>query len=227
MRIVKWRRNALKVLCVFGVWAALLASMHYGHYGASQESAADKKPQKGEGKKVEFDCQDSPACPVIKVIGEPSSNLPEGSPSVFRGTVDASILTDPATGALFLSYTFVSSHAAPPSPGSQPGSQVDPSVSVFLASSKDSGKTWTFEKALRPGTPENDPVTGKPGYAGYEVSSIAKGDGQWYLAYLRFHDPVGNGNNRRPDSFHLEVARAVAGRVGFGQGCQAGRRFGG
>jgi hypothetical protein len=37
---------------------------------------------------------------------------------------------------------------------------------------------------------------------------LAKGGGYWYLAYLRFHDPLGGGNNRKRDSFHIEVARA-------------------
>jgi hypothetical protein len=155
---------------------------------------------------IEFDCIDSPGCPAIAVIGEPSSDLPDGSLSRTRGTVDASILTEEKTGKLWLSYTFVSSHVAPPSLGSE----VDPSVNVFLASSGDSGTTWTFETALRPSAAENDPVTGKPGYSGNEVSSIVTANGRWYLANLRFHDSLGGGNSRRPDSFHFEVRRATS-----------------
>jgi hypothetical protein len=153
---------------------------------------------------VQIDCRDDAECPRVVIAGAPPQVMPDGSAPPLRGVVDAKIRRDPEASTLYMTYTHIFAEVSSP----ELGSQYDGSPGVALASSRDGGKSWVFDTMLRPTVPEADPVSGKPGYACQETSAITAATDEWYLAHLRFHNPVGGGNNRRPDSFHIELARA-------------------
>jgi hypothetical protein len=156
------------------------------------------------GDTVEIDCRDDANCPRLVVASAPPQVMPDGSAPPLRGVVDAKIRHDPHSPVLYMTYTHIFADVSSP----ELGSQYDGNPGVAMASSRDGAKSWAFEAMLRPSVSEVDPVSGTPGYAGQETSAIAAGRDEWYLAHLRFHNPVGGGNNRRPDSFHIELARA-------------------
>jgi hypothetical protein len=158
----------------------------------------------GAGDPVQVDCRDDTKCPRLVIVGAPPQLMPDGSIPPLHGIVDAKIRRDPHSPVLYMTYTHIFADVSSP----ELGSQYDGDPGVALASSRDGGGSWAFETMLRPSVAEVDPVSGKPGYASQETSAIAVGRDEWYLANLRFHNPVGGGNNRRPDSFHLELARA-------------------
>lgn len=157
---------------------------------------------------IVFDCVNSPSCESLVIIGAPDFILPNSTLSVTRGMADASITFDPDSNKLYLTYTFITSNITPTL---NPNVYIkDPSASIQLASSSDWGQTWNFEKVLKQSSSEINPTTGLKGFSGYEVSSIEKGDSTWYFAYLRFHDPTGNGNNRVFSSFYLGISKAAS-----------------
>lgn len=150
------------------------------------------------------DCTDSPSCPPLAILDDPPATLPDGSPSPARGYVDAALELDPLSGEILLSYTFVSTQALLPG-----ATRPDFGASVHVARSGDGGRTYRFAAGVWESQPENDPVTGSPGYSGHEVSSLLPGAGAWWGTHVRIHDPAGGGNNRRTDAFHLVLARAA------------------
>jgi hypothetical protein len=156
------------------------------------------------GDPVQIDCRDDAKCPRLAITGAPPQVMPDGSTPALRGVVDAKIRRDPHSSVLYMTYTHIFADVSSP----ELGSHYDADPGVALARSSDGGKSWVFDTMLRPSVAEVDPVSGKRGYACQETSAIAAADDEWYLAHLRFHNPVGGGNNRRPDSFHIELARA-------------------
>lgn len=185
---------------VFLYYNAVGADKVYEIYRARTGlGTAGKNVAAGTPATVEFDCT-VPDCPAIQIQDMPSAS--GASVGGFHGLVDATVTSDPGSNTMYLACTSVSMHE------SSRGQRADISTNIILASSNDAGKTWVYKTTLRPSIKENDPVSGKSGYASKEVPSLATGGGYWYLANLRFHDPVGGGNNRKRDSFHLEVSRA-------------------
>lgn len=157
---------------------------------------------------ITFNCVNSPSCAPLVINGAPDFLLPDKTLSVTRGIADASIAFDPDSNKLYLTYTFITSNVTPTA---NPNTFIkDPSASIQLASSADRGLTWNFEKVLRQSSSEINPTTGLDGFSGFEVSSIEKGDSVWYFAYLRYHDPVGNGNNRVNSSFYIGIAKSTS-----------------
>lgn len=59
------------------------------------------------------DCADkSSRCPELLIEGSSAARLPNGEPSPFRGFADPSMRNDPATGRLWLAYSWPNMHAA-------------------------------------------------------------------------------------------------------------------
>ena len=119
---------------------------------------------------VTFDCRaDNGRCPELLVVNDPPAQVPGFGPAPFRGYDDPSLRRDPRTGALWLSYSWVSTLIAPTS---LPGKPVlDIGVGIHLARSDDDGRTFQYVKALwniEPGVYE-----GTPGYSGHELSTLS------------------------------------------------------
>ena len=169
---------------------------------------------------VRLDCRaDSPDCPELTIQGDPHFRLPGLGWSPFRGYGDPSLRRDPASGRLWLTYSYLSLH---PRPAPELG------VSIHLASSDDGGATWRFERRLAESGGELDPAPpGGPGVSVHEVSSLAPlagdGGGRWFAMHLRYFQPFGAAG-RRPASFHFRLSRSGTPR-GLYRGRQA--RLGG
>lgn len=148
-----------------------------------------------------FDCRaDNGRCPEIVITGETAAQIPGYGLAPFRGLGDPSLRRDPRTGALWLSYSWVSTLVAPTS---KPGKPVlDIGVATHLARSDDAGRTFRYVRTLWPGNPET--WEGVAGYAGHEVSTLSPFGAGWAALDLRYFNPVGNGNDFRGDSFHFE-----------------------
>ncbi|MCI0508026.1 MAG: serine hydrolase, partial [Gammaproteobacteria bacterium] len=73
---------------------------------ASDRESALTKTSPGR----EFDCINSASCVSLIINGAPPAVMSNGSPSIFRGAVDASLISDPQSGVVYLAYTSVASH---------------------------------------------------------------------------------------------------------------------
>ncbi len=153
-----------------------------------------------------FDCRaDDGHCPELVIAGDPPYEIPGYGLSPFRGYADPSFRTDPKTGALWLSYSWVSLF---PVPGGQPGKPIiDVGVSVHLARSTDGGKTFARVANIWKAEPQTYEKT--QGYSGHEVSTLAPTLSGWAELALRYFNPRGDGNDFRPNSFNFEMREAA------------------
>ncbi len=165
---------------------------------------------------VRLDCRaDSPTCPEVRIQGDPHFRLPGLGWSPFYGYGDPSIRQDPASGRLWLSYSYLGIH---PWPSPEFG------VSIHLASSGDGGASWRFDRELAPSEGELDPAPpGGLGVSVHEVSTLAPleraGATRWFGMHLRYFQPFGR-EDRRPNSIHFRLSRANRPR-GLGRGPEA------
>lgn len=156
---------------------------------------------------LSLDCLgSSPACPEIVVQGDAPATLPGGEASPFRGFADPSVRRDPASGRLWMAYSWP--HVSVPSPGVRV-----PGVDIHLAHSDDGGATWIFDGPLWASTRAADAADpSSKGYLDHEVATLARtADGSaWYGARLDYFVPDEGGLPARPpSSFHLRIARAA------------------
>lgn len=171
----------------------------------------------GAGRAVEvgalalLDCRaDSPACPELSIAGDVAATREEGEPSPFRGFADASLRRDPASGRLWMAYSWPTVHELP-------GGGLAPSVETHLASSDDGGASWSFERVLFPSEPGVDEGGSlEPGHVGHEVPNLlplvaADGTVDWVGVRLDYFLPDAGGFRRRPTtSFRIVVSRAAS-----------------
>src|SRR5689334_13486682 len=101
--------------------------------GALMESAAAASQELPSGEETNtMDCRGfSWECPALMIRGDSIDN------SLFRGMADPSIRQDPASGRLWLAYSWPNMIAS-----RTPGSQ------LHLAHSDDQGDTWTYDSTL-------------------------------------------------------------------------------
>ena len=153
-----------------------------------------------------FDCRaDDGHCPEVVVAGDPPAQVAGYGPAPFRGLGDPSLRADPKSGAIWLSYSYVSTEVGP---GSAPGKPIlDIGVSIRLARSDDGGKSFRLVRKLWTAEPER--YEGRDGLSGHEVSTISPTSGGWAALALRYFNPWGNDNDFRPDSFHFEMIEAA------------------
>lgn len=157
----------------------------------------------------DFDCRaDRGTCPIVTIAGDPPAQIAHYGPAPFRGHADPSIRSDPRTGTIWMSYSWVSTIASPSWLGKP---DIDIGVSVHLARSDDGGRSFRFVKIIW-GT-ESGRYEGRNGYAGHEVSTISPAGPGWAALDLRYFNPRGHGNDFVPDSLHFEfiTAREPAG----------------
>jgi hypothetical protein len=142
---------------------------------------------------VTFHCTLDASCPAITIAGDPYAEL-GGSPSPFRGYGDPSLEYDPASGTLWLSYSWLDILINDPGPPVN----FNFGVRTHLASSTDKGLTWTFEKALNDTEVVPHPDTSEDVWAIHEVSTLlrvgpADWQAMWLTYYNEFGDPPGPG----------------------------------
>lgn len=178
-----------------------------------------------------FDCRkDDGHCPEIIISGDPPARIPGYGLAPFHGYADPSLRHDSRTGALWLSYSWVSTLIAPTSAPDKP--IIDIGVSIHLARSDDGGRTFHYVRSLWSSDPEF--YEGSDGYSGHEVSTISQTGAGWAALDLRYFNPRGNGNDFAADSFHFEfvegtdlehLATANAARLGGPLTARAWRPF--
>lgn len=152
----------------------------------------------------EFDCRaDRGSCPAIIIRGDPPAELAHYGLAPFRGYADPSLRSDPRTGTIWLSYSWVSTLVSPSLFGKP---AIDGGVAVHLARSDDGGRSFRFVKALWGS--DSELYEGRKGYAGHEVSTISPTASGWAALDLRYFNPRGHGNDFVPDSFHFELITA-------------------
>lgn len=155
-----------------------------------------------------LDCPAAAAsCPELSIPPDAPSTVPGMPLSPFRGFADPSIRRDPASGRLWVAYSWPHLRVIP-------GTGTSAVVDIHLAHSDDGGATWTYDQPLWTSADETDAgPSGGSGFSSHEVATLApvSEDGvvTWYAAHLRYHVPAGGGLlGRRADSFHFRVTRA-------------------
>ena len=169
------RKTLLRLLVVAVIGLALIASPP----GRARNASGQTPP-------ITFFCADSPSCPAIPVAGDPEATL-GGNQAPFRGYGDPSLERDPATGTLWLSYSWFDTLVS--SPGPPPA--VDFGVRTHLARSDDGGATFSYVRAVNQAEQISHPDTGVPGWTMHEVSTLAYVASAWQLLWLTYFEPYG------------------------------------
>ena len=142
-----------------------------------------------------FHCQLDSTCPEVMVPGDPLATL-GGDPAPFRGYGDPSLEYDPATGDLWLSYSWLDVLVSDPGPPPQ----IDFGVRTHLARSDDNGASFSFVKSVNETTALTHPDSGIPGWAIHEVSTLLReAPGAWQMLWLTYFDPFGEPPPDRSD----------------------------
>ena len=146
--------------CLFGCALAIII----GSMGFVSANAFAKAP-------VEVDCRaDDGRCPELIIAGDPPAEAPDYGLAPIRGYGDPSLRQDRQTGALWLSYSWVSTLVAP---GSKPGKPIiDIGVGIHFARSGDGGRSFQFIRKIWTSDPEIN--EGTDGYSEHEVSTISR-----------------------------------------------------
>lgn len=139
-----------------------------------------------ESANVTFHCTWSAACPEITIAGDPPATL-GGGPAPFRGYGDPSMEYDPATGDIWMAYSWLDVMVT--SPGPPP--VLDFGVRTHLAKSTDDGQTWTFVREINDTSLITHPDTAASGFLIHEVPTIAKTASGWEALWLTYFDPQG------------------------------------
>ncbi len=156
----------------------------------------------------------SNACAELRVDGDQPSQLPNGRPAGFRGAADPCIRKDPLTGTLWMAYSWPKVEVLKGGSGFKPFHAM-PGVDTHLASSKDGGATWHFEKVLWPTMADVDKGSrGGAGFTSHEVPNILPhqaGAGViWYAARQDYFLPdPGAYKSRPPGSFRIRMMQAA------------------
>jgi hypothetical protein len=126
----------------------------------------------------------SSTCATLTLAESPSADG-------FTGFADPTMRKDPATGLLWLGYSWPHTW----NPGTGNGTQV---VDLHLASSSNNGVTWSAPTDLWVSAQTTDPANGKTSYTSNEVLNILPGqvNGQsaetWFSAHLNYYVDQGS-----------------------------------
>jgi hypothetical protein len=161
------------------------------------------------------------------IDGISAAKLPNGDPSPFRGFADPSMRQDPATGRLWLAFSWPNVHVLGEAGRRQEGRFRGrarglagrggggvPGVDIQLAYSSDRGKTWRMHGPLFSSQRDTDRGgNGAPGYTDHEVANLLPrqigGRVTWYGIRLDYFLPDEGGFSKRPPtSFRLVIAEA-------------------
>ena len=150
--------------------------------------------------------------PPLAIAGDDISRYPDGRPAGFRGFADPCLRRDPASGDLWLAYSWP--HMEKIGAGAR---DYAVGVETHLARSGDGGKSWRRTEVLWPKTPARFAArkTGRErdGFVSHEVPTLAHGelDGKpaWFAARLDyFLGRPGNYKDREATSFCIRVMAA-------------------
>lgn len=133
-----------------------------------------------------YHCNWDSSCPEISIAGDPPATL-GGGPSPFRGYGDPSLERDPATGTIWMTYSWLEVLVS--SPGPPP--VTDFGVETHLARSDDDGQTFSFVRKLNDNQQIQHPDNGENGWTSHEVSTITKRGADWEALWLTYFDPNG------------------------------------
>jgi hypothetical protein len=134
-----------------------------------------------------FHCAIDASCPEITVAGDPPAML-GGSPAPFRGYGDPSIERDPATGTLWMTYSWLDVLVT--SPGPPP--IIDFGVRTHLARSDNGGASWIYVREINTTPSITHPDTSAQGWPSNEVSTLVREPlGGWQALWLTLFDPTG------------------------------------
>lgn len=181
------------------IWFVLAVGIAVLGAGARDEHVASAET---------FVCQWDASCPEIFVAGDPPATL-GGGPAPFRGYGDPSLEVDPATGTIWMAYSWLD--VMVDSPGPPP--VVTFGVRTHLARSDDGGATFTYVRALNATEPISHPDTGDPGWTIHEVPTITqRAPGDWEAMWLTYFNPQGQPASNATDHYYTRsLASAPAG----------------
>lgn len=138
-----------------------------------------------------FHCAYDERCPELAIAGAPHAQ------SWFRGLGDPSLEHDPATGTLWLAYSWLDT-AGP-----------DFAIRTQLARSDDRGRSFSVTSSANEVERRAD-ARGRAGLWLHEVATLARvGPRDWRLAWLSYFDPAGPGPREYAEP-HLVSARAAS-----------------
>jgi hypothetical protein len=136
---------------------------------------------------VTFHCSKDSSCPEILIVGDPHSQL-NMLPDPFRGYGDPSLDYDPATGTLWLAYSWLNIEISDPGPPIV----FDLGVRTHLAKSDDNGNTFTFVRSINEMEMEAHPDTGVMGWSVHEVPTLLKEpSGDWQILWYKYFNQFG------------------------------------
>ncbi len=134
-----------------------------------------------------FHCSKDSSCPEILIVGDPHSQL-NMLADPFRGYGDPSLDYDPATGTLWLAYSWLNIEISDPGPPIV----FDLGVRTHLAKSDDNGNSFTFVRSVNEMEMEAHPDTGEMGWSVHEVPTLLKEpSGDWQILWYKYFNPFG------------------------------------
>lgn len=138
-----------------------------------------------------FHCSDDARCPEISITGAAPAR------SWFRGLGDPTLEHDPATGTLWLAYSWLDTLGP------------DFAIRTQVARSDDRGRSFFVTSSANEVERRPD-ARGRDGLWLHEVPTLARADaGDWRLAWLSYFDPLGAGPREHAEP-HLLAARGAA-----------------
>lgn len=161
---------------------------------------------------ITFHCSKDASCPEVMIAGDPFSQI-NMQPDPFRGYGDPSLEYDPATGALWLAYSWLNIEVSDPGPPAV----FDLGVRTHLARSDDNGNSFTFVRSVNDMAMEAHPDTGVMGWSVHEVSTLVKEpSGDWQILWLKYFNPFGTvaGVDERQEFLYWRTSAAAPDQLG-------------
>lgn len=150
-----------------------------------------------------FFCDPETNCPEIKIAGDSLDSECLGvDPCPIRGHYDPSLEKDP-DGDLWMTYTRGTLISYPETSGGLAGTH-----EIYLANSKDNGKTWKFDSKIAEAFKYDHPDYGA-GLFENEVSTIVRtADGKWLTMWFKYFENSFDtpGNDRSEFVFPVKKA---------------------
>ena len=174
-------------------------------FGCRSEDTTPTVPS-ASGTPLTLDCTASNRdCPALVIAGDEPATFPDGRPSTVRGHADPSLRADPATGVLWLGYSWVH-------PMMDGARFLGVGVDTRLARSGDGGNSWRLLGTLwRADAEARDPL-GRSGHHNTETLSLAPraltGGSVWYSARFTYFTP--DAGTPQISSFTTRVAVAAS-----------------
>ena len=137
----------------------------------------------------QIDCGLPNRCQELVIDNDPEARLPNGALAPFRGWADPSLRYAPATGELWLAYSWLDT-AVKPRLGRKP--LIDFRVRTHLAKSVDQGRSFSMVKEINTNTSGRHNSNGARGWLSHEVAALSRrAASDWQLMWMTYLDPYG------------------------------------